>query len=135
MQRAKATFTKNHDPSLILLNFISPFSPPRQILPAYLQIPAPQFKIFMDSVVWAFKHTMRNVADIGLNVLLNLLQKFQSHDQAGSQFFQTYFLDLMQHIFSVVTDTSHTASESGWVGVVHCSTFYFTESRFSSLLA
>lgn len=77
--------------------------------PAYLHIPAPQFKILMDSVVWAFKHTMRNVADIGLNILLTLLQKFAS-DEAGTQFFQTYFVDLMQHIFSVVTDTSHTAS-------------------------
>ena len=56
---------------------------------------------------------MRNVADIGLNILLNLLQKFQTHEEAGAQFFQTYFLDLMQHMFSVVTDTSHTASE--WV--------------------
>jgi exportin-1 len=54
---------------------------------------------------------MRNVAEIGLNILLNLLQKFASNDEAGTEFFSTYFLDLMQHIFSVVTDTSHTASE------------------------
>ena len=76
---------------------------------AYLQIPSPQFKLLLDAVVWAFKHTMRNVADIGLNILFTLLQKFAIHE-AGAQFFQTYFLDLMQHIFSVVTDTSHTAS-------------------------
>ncbi len=79
---------------------------------AYLQIPAPQFKVLMDSVVWAFKHTMRNVAEIGLNILINLLQKFSTNDEAGTQFFSTYFLDLMQHIFSVVTDTSHTASKT-----------------------
>ena len=53
---------------------------------------------------------MRNVAEIGLNILLVMLQKFSSNSEAGPQFFQTYFLDLMQHIFSVVTDTSHTAS-------------------------
>lgn len=64
----------------------------------------------MDSIIWAFKHTMRNVADVGLNILLTLLQKFAAHE-AGGQFFQTYFLDVMQHVFSVVTDTSHTASE------------------------
>ena len=94
--------------------FFSPFassnpsfssSPPS----AYLQIPSPQFKLLLDAVVWAFKHTMRNVADIGLNILFTLLQKFAIHE-AGAQFFRTYFLDLMQHIFSVVTDTSHTAS-------------------------
>ena len=74
-----------------------------------MKIPPAQFKLLMDSIVWAFKHTMRNVAEIGLNVLLSLLQKF-SQDQVGTQFFQTYFIDLMQHIFSVVTDSSHTAS-------------------------
>lgn len=89
-------------PSSIPLTFLLPLS-------AYLQIPSPQFKLLLDAVVWAFKHTMRNVADIGLNILFTLLQKFANHE-AGAQFFQTYFLDLMQHIFSVVTDTSHTAS-------------------------
>ena len=54
---------------------------------------------------------MRNVAEIGLNILLNLLQKFASSNVDGAGFFQTYFCDLMQHIFSVVTDTSHTSSE------------------------
>jgi hypothetical protein len=28
----------------------------------------------LDSIIWAFKHTMRNVADTGLNILLQLLQ-------------------------------------------------------------
>ena len=74
-----------------------------------MKIPSSQFKLLMDSIVWAFKHTMRNVAEIGLNILLTLLQKF-SRDQMGTQFFQTYFIDLMQHIFSVVTDSSHSAS-------------------------
>ena len=34
---------------------------------ALLSIPAQQFKLVLDSIVWAFKHTMRNVADIGMN--------------------------------------------------------------------
>lgn len=32
---------------------------------ALLQIPAERFKLYIDSVIWAFKHTMRNVAEIG----------------------------------------------------------------------
>lgn len=36
---------------------------------AFLNIPPAQFKLVFDSVVWAFKHTMRNVADMGLNIL------------------------------------------------------------------
>jgi Importin beta-related nuclear transport receptor len=36
--------------------------------PAFLLIPQPQFKLVLDSIIWAFKHTMRNVADTGLMV-------------------------------------------------------------------
>lgn len=36
---------------------------------AFLNIPPPQFKLVFDSIVWAFKHTMRNVADMGLQIL------------------------------------------------------------------
>ena len=32
---------------------------------AFLLLPPQQFKLIMDAVVWAFKHTMRNVADTG----------------------------------------------------------------------
>lgn len=34
---------------------------------ALLNIPPQQFKLFMDSVIWAIKHTMRDIADLGLN--------------------------------------------------------------------
>ncbi|PSN52089.1 Exportin-1 [Blattella germanica] len=70
--------------------------------PAFLSIPPAQFKLVLDSIIWAFKHTMRNVADTGL-------QNVEQHDQAAQSFYQTYFTDILQHIFSVVTDTSHTA--------------------------
>lgn len=36
---------------------------------AFLNIPPAQFKLVFDSIVWAFKHTMRNVADMGLQIL------------------------------------------------------------------
>lgn len=34
---------------------------------ALLDFPPPQFKLFMDSIIWAIKHTMRDIADTGLN--------------------------------------------------------------------
>lgn len=36
---------------------------------AFLNIPPAQFKLVFDSIVWAFKHTIRNVADMGLQIL------------------------------------------------------------------
>lgn len=77
--------------------------------PAFLAIPPAQFKLVLDSIIWAFKHTMRNVADTGLQILYTLLQNVAQEEAAAQSFYQTYFCDVLQHIFSVVTDTSHTA--------------------------
>eukprot|EP00092_Neocalanus_flemingeri_P041298 GFUD01044970.1.p1 GENE.GFUD01044970.1~~GFUD01044970.1.p1 ORF type:complete len:1073 (-),score=291.78 GFUD01044970.1:717-3935(-) len=77
--------------------------------PAFLTIPPQQFKLVLDSIIWAVKHTMRNVADTGLNILFQLLQNVSNHPEAAQSFYQTYYTDILQHMFSVVTDTSHTA--------------------------
>ena len=76
---------------------------------SFLSIPATQFKLVLDSIIWAFKHTMRNVADTGLNILFQLLQNVSGAPEAAQSFYQTYYTDILQHMFSVVTDTSHTA--------------------------
>uniref|UniRef100_A0A9J7XQF1 Exportin-1 n=1 Tax=Cyprinus carpio carpio TaxID=630221 RepID=A0A9J7XQF1_CYPCA len=80
-----------------------------QCFPAFLSIPPAQFKLVLDSIIWAFKHTMRNVADTGLQILFTMLQNIAQEEAAAQSFYQTYFCDILQHIFSVVTDTSHTA--------------------------
>uniref|UniRef100_H2YXR4 Exportin-1 n=1 Tax=Ciona savignyi TaxID=51511 RepID=H2YXR4_CIOSA len=80
--------------------------------PALLSIPQPQFKLVLDSIIWAFKHTMRNVAHTGLSILYQLLQNITSVDDAAQSFYQMYFTDILQHVFSVGTDTSHTAGIS-----------------------
>ncbi|XP_031674675.1 exportin-1-like isoform X1 [Oncorhynchus kisutch] len=45
----------------------------------------------------------------GLQILYTLLQNVTQEEAAAQSFYQTYFCDILQHIFSVVTDTSHTA--------------------------
>ena len=59
--------------------------------PAFLSIPPQQFKLVLDSIIWAFKHTMRNVADTGLNILYQLLQNVSNHPEAAQSFYQTYY--------------------------------------------
>lgn len=76
---------------------------------AFLAIPPAQFKLVLDSVIWGFKHTMRNVADTGLSILYQMLQNVAQMDNAAQSFYQTYYTDILQHIFSVVTDSSHSA--------------------------
>jgi hypothetical protein len=61
-----------------------------------------QLRLVIDSIVWAFRHTERNVADTGLCLLLELLAMFARSDFA-TQFHQTYYLQLVQEIFAVMT--------------------------------
>lgn len=39
------------------------------------------------------------------------MQNVQQHKQAAQSFYVSYFTDILQHVFSVATDTSHTASK------------------------
>lgn len=87
-------------------------------------MPPQQFKLFMDSIIWAIKHTMRDIAEIGLNcmcasrfdcattnsgaVCLEVINNFAGAEIAVSNaFLQQYFLSIMQDIFFVLTDTDH----------------------------
>jgi len=84
----------------------------------------------MDSIIWAIKHTMRDIADTGLNckstlITPNMVSLYQSDptlivclevvnnfataaDPAVTNaFFQQYFLSIIQDIFFVLTDADH----------------------------
>ena len=41
-----------------------------------LDMSAQQQKLLIDSIVWAFRHTERNVAETGLSLLTDMLQRF-----------------------------------------------------------
>lgn len=61
-----------------------------------------QVQLVMDSIVWAFRHTERNVAETGLQLLQDLLYKFGESDYATG-FHQRYYFKLMQEVFAVLT--------------------------------
>ncbi|KAJ7235497.1 CRM1 C terminal-domain-containing protein [Mycena rebaudengoi] len=76
--------------------------------PALLGLQPDQFKLFMDSIMWAIKHTVRDIADIGLNLCLEVVNNFASSaSEIAGPFFQQYFLSIVQDIFFVLTDTDH----------------------------
>ncbi|KAF8831340.1 hypothetical protein HHX47_DHR1000695 [Lentinula edodes] len=77
--------------------------------PSLLSIPPNQFKLFMDSIIWAIKHTMRDIADTGLYLCLEVVNNFANagDPSVSNAFFQQYFLSIVQDIFFVLTDTDH----------------------------
>ncbi|KAK1441519.1 hypothetical protein QVD17_07482 [Tagetes erecta] len=65
-----------------------------------------QLKLVMNSVMWAFRHTERNIAETGLNLMLEMLKNFQNSEFCN-QFYRLYFVLIVQEIFAVLTDTFH----------------------------
>ena len=61
-----------------------------------------QLKLVIDSIVWAFRHTERNVAETGLALLNDLLVQFGSSEFA-TQFHTTYYLHLLNEVLAVMT--------------------------------
>ena len=79
---------------------------------ALLSLPPEKFKLTMDSIIWAIKHTMRDIADTGLNICLELINNIAgSEAQISNGFFQTYLLAIMQDIFFVLTDADHKSGK------------------------
>ncbi|KAF8412892.1 hypothetical protein HHK36_000864 [Tetracentron sinense] len=74
--------------------------------PALIRLSSQQLKLVMDSIIWAFRHTERNIAETGLNLLLEMLNNFKASEFCN-QFHRTYFLTIKQEIFAVLTDTFH----------------------------
>ncbi|CAL5323502.1 hypothetical protein CsSME_00002183 [Camellia sinensis var. sinensis] len=74
--------------------------------PALIRLSSQQLKLVMDSIIWAFRHTERNIAETGLNLLLEMMKNFQTSEFCN-QFYRTYFVTIEQEIFAVLTDTFH----------------------------
>jgi exportin-1 len=80
----------------------------KHCFPALLELAPGQFKLFIDSIVWGFKHTMRDIADIGLEICGELIDNISRTDAAiAGAFYQSYYLSLLQDIFFVLTDSDH----------------------------
>lgn len=75
---------------------------------ALVSLPPAQFKLVMDAIAWSTKHTMRDIADIGLGICVELIDNVVSAGPAMSNgFFQAYYLSLLSDMFFVMTDADH----------------------------
>lgn len=65
-----------------------------------------EFRIIINAIAWAFKHTERNVAETGLQILLEMLRNVDSSPFAN-YFYRIYFKSILNDILYVLTDTLH----------------------------
>jgi len=76
---------------------------------AFFQLSPPEFKLLMDCVFWALRHTERNVSETGLRTLEELLRQISQHPTVSDGFFQSYYVTILRELFAVFTDTLHKA--------------------------
>ncbi|OQR83115.1 CRM1 C terminal Exportin 1-like protein [Achlya hypogyna] len=74
---------------------------------ALFTIPPEHQKLVVDSIVWAFKHTERNVAETGLETLYALLLNVRENPVIAASFYRSFYLSLLQDILVVLTDRLH----------------------------
>ncbi|MDP2437028.1 MAG: hypothetical protein Q8P67_14875, partial [archaeon] len=69
-------------------------------------IPKTYFKMIVDSIVWATRHTLRPVSETGL-LLMQDLWRNMAKSGAASAFFSSFYIKLFSEVFYVLTDRSH----------------------------
>eukprot|EP00727_Mastigamoeba_balamuthi_P006331 m51a1_g2318 putative exportin-1 (1057) ;mRNA; f:487141-490960 len=74
---------------------------------AFCALQPQTFKLVMDSIVWAFKHTERNVSETGLTILSDLLRNVSVNASISDAFYQSYYRSILADILLVLTDTAH----------------------------
>ncbi|CAM9157205.1 unnamed protein product [Discosporangium mesarthrocarpum] len=74
---------------------------------ALFEIPPEHQKLVVDSVVWAMKHTERNIAETGLDIMYELLQNVGNTPEVAQGFYQQFLLSLIQDILAMMTDRLH----------------------------
>ncbi|CAO3690063.1 unnamed protein product [Rhizopus stolonifer] len=87
--------------------------------PALLNLAPSQFKLFIDITIWGFKHTLRDIADVGLNICKELIKNMSSADPIiTGAFYQSYFLNILQEVLCVLTDSNHKSGFKGQTEVL-----------------
>jgi exportin-1 len=75
--------------------------------PSLFAIPQEVRKNVVDAVAFAIKHTERNVAETGLDIMYELLQNVNRHEHIAQEFYQQFLLQLIQEVLYVMTDRLH----------------------------
>ena len=96
-----------------------------------LHLPEHLFKLYIDSITWAFKHSHREVSDIGLEICSIVLSKIiDSNIDLRNKFFGTFMIQLIHDILYVLTDSDHRSGFNiiifrvFWPMYDSCTTFF-----------
>ncbi|QLL30317.1 hypothetical protein HG536_0A01340 [Torulaspora globosa] len=81
---------------------------------ALLELPAAAFKLFVDSICWAFKHNNREVEVNGLQIAVDLVKNIEKLNGStfANAFFKNFYFTFVSETFYVLTDSDHKSGFS-----------------------
>lgn len=81
---------------------------------SFLELPPAAFKLFVDSICWAFKHNNRDVEVNGLQIALDLVKNIErmGNEAFANSFYQNYYFVFVSETFYVLTDSDHKSGFS-----------------------
>eukprot|EP00049_Salpingoeca_infusionum_P018286 m.356524 g.356524 ORF g.356524 m.356524 type:complete len:1068 (-) comp17567_c0_seq1:423-3626(-) len=71
-----------------------------------------QWKLLLNALVWGFKHPILSVADTALKTLEKIIDNLAvvSGSEAAQAFYSEFFLEILEHLLAVATDSVHLNS-------------------------
>eukprot|EP00123_Amoebidium_parasiticum_P017948 comp24043_c0_seq2/m.43098 comp24043_c0_seq2/g.43098 ORF comp24043_c0_seq2/g.43098 comp24043_c0_seq2/m.43098 type:complete len:1076 (-) comp24043_c0_seq2:246-3473(-) len=101
---------------------------------ALFVIPEGSFRLVMESIYWAMKHTMRNVSETGLNILMEMLRSIVG-TQAAPFFYQSFYLSTLEHIFATLADSAYQSGFKQLCDILALMLSYAEENVITTPLA
>uniref|UniRef100_A0A5K3FX27 CRM1_C domain-containing protein n=1 Tax=Mesocestoides corti TaxID=53468 RepID=A0A5K3FX27_MESCO len=88
---------------------------------ASLALNTDQFKLLLESLIWAIRHTTRQVSETGLGILHTTLENMAKTTSDNQQlFFHNFYVDIRQHVFGVVTNRCQTGKFTMEASLLAC---------------
>jgi exportin-1 len=75
--------------------------------PALFKLPPDHQRLVVDSVVWAMKHTGRDISETGLDILNELLTNVGVTPSLAQGFYQQFLIALISDVLAALTDRLH----------------------------
>ena len=80
----------------------------KECFEVFFKIPADLFKTVIDCVIWAMKHDLASIYEIGLDTLHCILSNVNQNIELANQFYKFYFQSILDDLLFVLLDGAHT---------------------------
>lgn len=67
-----------------------------------------KFSLLFNSLLWASKHTLRDISDVGLSAITSLLENFVNlGGMIPARFYKDYYVTLLQDMLFIIINPFH----------------------------